>query len=262
MRLTLNAAAAPVVASSAPDRTLTGVAVPYGVAGATSAGLLTVDAGAVRVPEHLRRIKLFREHGRTTPVGYATAADNGPAALSMTFALARTPDGDTALLEAAEGIRDALSVELDNVTVTAGHVTAADLVAVAQVAVPAYADAVLTGSNPDPAPDPDPDPTTEETTMPETTTADPGPETAPAAPAVVPEATPTDAPAGVLAAAPAVSALAGAQLPRAGRDPGPLGGPGAPCLRLPPGRGDAGGLRRRAGQRGPGRHHPVTVRHR
>ena len=195
-RLTLTAPAATIDATDTEARTLAGVAVPYGEAGSTSAGRLTIDAGAIRVPDVLRRVKLFREHGRTAPVGYAMAAADSPDRLEMTFTVGRTPDGDTALLEASEGIRDALSVELDNVKLEAGHVVGADLVAVAQVAVPAFSSAVLTGSAPDPELDPDPedpedpddtddddddpehpadpattDPgTTEETTMPETTT--------------------------------------------------------------------------------------------
>jgi hypothetical protein len=176
LHLTLTAPAAAITATDTDTRTLAGIALPYGEAGATSLGRLTIDAGAVRVPEQLRRVKLFREHGRTTPVGYAVNATDTPEALSMTFAIGRTPDGDTALLEAAEGIRDALSVELDNVAVDAGHVVAADLVAVAQVAVPAFPHAVLTSSA-DPNPQPDPDEPEEdepaepeETSMPETTT--------------------------------------------------------------------------------------------
>lgn len=153
MRLTLTAAAPAVSADLGDARALSGLAVPYGVAGATSAGLLTVDAGAVKLPEDLRRVKLFREHGRTTPVGYATAADDSPAGLTMTFRAAATPDGDTALLEAAEGVRDALSVELDAVDVDHGHITAAELVGVALTSIPAYADARLTAAD-----DPDPDP--------------------------------------------------------------------------------------------------------
>src|SRR4029077_11587115 len=107
LHLRLSAPTATIDAADTDARTLAGVAIPYGEAGSTSAGRLTIDAGAIRVPDQLRRIKLFREHGRTTPVGYATTATDSPDTLDMTFAVGRTPDGDTALLEATEGIRDA-----------------------------------------------------------------------------------------------------------------------------------------------------------
>jgi len=141
MRLTLTSPA--LLATDTLARRLTGVAIPYGVFGNTSAGRLCVDAGAVTIPENLRTVKLFTEHGRTTPTGYATGAEDSPEQLAMEFSVARTPAGDQALLEASEGVRDALSVELDNLTIEAGHVTSADLVAVAQVALPAFAGAQL-----------------------------------------------------------------------------------------------------------------------
>jgi hypothetical protein len=157
--------AEPALTADLDARVLSGVALPYGAEGRTSAGTVIVDAGAVTIPADLKRIKLFRDHGRTAPVGYATAADDGPAALSMSFRAAATPDGDTALLEAAEGVRDALSVELDDVQISAGHVTAATLEAVALVAIPAFADARLKAAdtpprkeNPMTAPDPTPEP--------------------------------------------------------------------------------------------------------
>jgi len=145
-RLTLVAPAAAITAADTDARTLTGVAIPYGEQGQTSGGMLTIDAGAVRVPDNLRTVKLFREHGRTTPLGYAMSADDTPERLTMSFHVAATPDGDQSLLEASEGLRDALSVELANVTVKDGHVTASQLVGVAQVAVPAFASAVLTAA--------------------------------------------------------------------------------------------------------------------
>jgi hypothetical protein len=92
-------------------------------------------------------VKLFRDHGRQTPVGYTTAADDTPEALRMTFHAAATPDGDVALLEAGEGIRDCLSVELDDVVIKAGHVTAATLTAVALVPIPAFTGADLVAAD-------------------------------------------------------------------------------------------------------------------
>jgi hypothetical protein len=134
---------APLEAADTEARRLKGIAIPYGQEGYTSEGPVTIDAGAVRVPENLRAVKLFREHGREAPIGYATDVEDTETDLRMAFQVARTPDGDQALLEASEGIRDALSVELHNVKVDKGHVTAADLVAVAQTAIPAFSDARL-----------------------------------------------------------------------------------------------------------------------
>jgi hypothetical protein len=142
MRLTLTAPAS-IEATDTEARELRGVALPYGIRGFTSAGPVTVDAGAIHIPDNLRAVKLFRDHGRQTPIGYALEADDTADALRMAFRVGSTPDGDLALLEASEGLRDALSVELNNVTLKNGHVTAADLVAVAQVAVPAFAGAEL-----------------------------------------------------------------------------------------------------------------------
>jgi hypothetical protein len=124
------------------------LALPYGVAGQTSAGALTVNAGAVTIPDDLRRVKLFTEHGRQTPVGYALEATEQADGLHMGFRVGATPNGDAALIEAAEGIRDALSVELANVQVADGVVTAAELVAVVLTSVPAFADARIAATRP------------------------------------------------------------------------------------------------------------------
>jgi hypothetical protein len=141
MTFTLTAAPAAVSADLGADRSIRGVAVPYGVPGRTDAGDLKVRAGGLRLPEDLRRVKLFRDHGRTTPVGYGVDVDDDGAVLRMAFRVAATPDGDTALLEAAEGVRDALSVELDNADIRGEWIESADVVAVALVPIPAYAGA-------------------------------------------------------------------------------------------------------------------------
>ena len=136
----------PPVTATATDRTIAGVALPFGQVGRTSAGPVTVNAGAVRVPESLRSVKLFREHGREHPLGYALTATEDQTGLRMSFRAAATPDGDAALLEAAEGVRDALSVELDNVRIEDGVVVEAELTGVALTAVPAFPGARLVAS--------------------------------------------------------------------------------------------------------------------
>lgn len=187
--LRLTAPEAMITAADAESRTLRGIAIPYGEFGATNFGKLRIRPGAIRIPANLRRVKLFSEHGRQTPTGYTSAAEDGPTELKLAFAVARTPDGDMALLEAQEGVRDGLSVELANVELENGtDVVAADLVGVAQVAIPAFPGAVLTASeaseetpidpspaveNPETSPAGDEDPEPSETDPADTTEENP-----------------------------------------------------------------------------------------
>lgn len=139
-----------IVAAHAPDaepaaRTVSGLVLPYGRAGHTSSGPVTVTAGAVTVPDDVTRVKLLRDHSTEpgfTPVGYATAVEDTPDGLRMSFRVAATPDGDAALADVTEHVRDALSVELiDTAVDTTGRLTAGTLTAVALVPIPAFADA-------------------------------------------------------------------------------------------------------------------------
>ncbi|MFD6394377.1 hypothetical protein [Nocardia sp. NPDC060259] len=146
-KLTTTPAAADLSADSA-GRTITGAVLPYGVTGRTSAGPVTVAAGAVQIPADLKRVKLFRDHSNAggTPVGYATAAHDAGGALTMSFRVGPGADGDQALADAAGGVRDALSVELVNVQLSPDRrtVTSAQLSAVALVPIPAFDDARVT----------------------------------------------------------------------------------------------------------------------
>jgi hypothetical protein len=126
----------------ATDRTLRGLALPYAADGRTSAGLVRASAGVVRWPTDLRRVKVFTGHDRTRPVGYVTALTETTDGLTAELRIAATPDGDSALLEAREGTRDALSVELEDVEIgDDGELIAAELAAIALVPLPAFSDA-------------------------------------------------------------------------------------------------------------------------
>lgn len=133
-----------LTASDDPDaRELSGLVLPFDKPGRTSRGRLAVTASAVKLPEDLRRVKLYRDHSDVggSPVGYATHAEIKPDGLYMSFRVGATPDGDAALTDVAEGIRDALSVELVSPQITGTKITAAQLSAVAIVATPAFEDA-------------------------------------------------------------------------------------------------------------------------
>lgn len=122
------------------SRTITGTVVPFGAVGATSAGPTVVAANAVTIPD---RVPLLMSHDHDRPVGRMTSHSVSDDGITATFRVASTPSGDSALLEASEGIRDGLSVGMD---VTASDsdddgtlvVTAADLREVSLVTFPAF----------------------------------------------------------------------------------------------------------------------------
>lgn len=132
-----------LVASDTEARTLSGVLIPYGgQVGYTSAGPVTCSAGVIAIPDDLARVKLVDEH-RKPPraIGYLESARDTSTALRGSFRVGRTPDGDRALLEASERVRDAFSVELADVTINErSELVAGRLTAVALVTVPAWAD--------------------------------------------------------------------------------------------------------------------------
>ena len=139
-----------IVAAQAPAanddaRTISGLVLPYGRPGYTSAGAVTVQTGAVKVPDDLGRVKLLRDHSTDEgfkPVGYATAVEDTPEGIRMSFRIAKTSDGDVALADVNERVRDALSVELIHTDVDGeGNLVAGELTAVALVPIPAFADA-------------------------------------------------------------------------------------------------------------------------
>src|SRR5699024_12784067 len=85
-----------------------------------------------------------RDHSNVdgfAPVGYATAARSTDKGLEMTFKIGETADGDKALVDVQEGIRDALSVELIETRTSGDALTAGTLTAVALVPIPAFSEA-------------------------------------------------------------------------------------------------------------------------
>lgn len=165
----LTAAAAP--AQVDPDtRMISGVILPWEAPGNTSIGRVRFRRGSISWPADPARVKLTREHDRTEPRGYGREIADDPAGLIASFHAANTPAGDEALTEARERLRDGLSVDLDDVQIRGGWVESARLVAVGQVAVPAFDEARVAASD-TPAPDSPQEP--EESESQESDPADP-----------------------------------------------------------------------------------------
>lgn len=124
-------------------REIRGLIVPYDVPGDTSAGPVSISAGALTLPDDLSRIKLLYGHDRERPVGYLTATAETARGLEGVFAIAPGADGDAAIEACRARIRDGLSYEVSRVRLSddGSRVTAARLDAVALCSVPAYDDA-------------------------------------------------------------------------------------------------------------------------
>ena len=93
-------------------RTITGLAVPYGVAASNGAGTWRFRKGSLKWGD-TGRIKLLRDHDHLKAIGRAVKLQNTPDGLVATFKVARGPDGDAALSLAEDGVLDGLSVGVD-----------------------------------------------------------------------------------------------------------------------------------------------------
>lgn len=151
--VTIQMAASAPATASASERVIEGLAVPYGPVGNSSLGAITFAQGSLTYAE-VGRVKLLKQHDPERVLGYAVSLEDRPDGLWARFAIPEGDDGDTALVEAADGRRDGLSVgvrlsedvlekivekwiEGDNsATAAAGH-----LLEVSQVSIPAFDDA-------------------------------------------------------------------------------------------------------------------------
>lgn len=129
-------------------RTISGRVLPWEEEGATSAGGLRFTPSAIRIPTDLTRVKLLRDHSPAgVPVGVMTGWETKPDGLYATFQVASTDDGERALVEAREHIRDSFSVEVSQVSRRGPDVTDSLLRAVALVPYPAFQSARVDSVN-------------------------------------------------------------------------------------------------------------------
>lgn len=92
-------------------RTITGLAVPYGVPAFSKGAWWQFSKGSLKFGD-VSRIKLWISHEAGTAVGFATALDDRDDGLYATFSIAPGPEGDKALALADHGTWDGLSVGL------------------------------------------------------------------------------------------------------------------------------------------------------
>jgi hypothetical protein len=132
--------AASALTAESESRTLSGLAIRYGVPGRTSAGLLRVRPGALKFPDDLTRVKLTKEHDREASRGYLATLTDTPDGIRMSFKASQGPEGDAALREALDKTRDGFSFDVVDAVVEGDEIVSATVVAVGQVGIPAYDD--------------------------------------------------------------------------------------------------------------------------
>lgn len=109
---TLTASFPMTASADLESRTISGVCVPFGVAGHTSMGRTIVQAGAITPAP---KVVLLSEHEHGKPIGLLARHEETADGIAGAFKVIGTTAGDEALLEASEGVRDGLSVGLRDV---------------------------------------------------------------------------------------------------------------------------------------------------
>lgn len=155
MKLTFSAS---IEAADTNRRIISGVIVPFGSVGHTSAGPVVFEKGSIKI-DAAKPIKLLREHNTADIVGKSISFSESDTHIFGSFRVAPTTAGNDILIEAADGYREGISV---GVVVEASeprdgvlHVTSATLHEVSVVGTPAFAEATITdvaASNPDEVP--------------------------------------------------------------------------------------------------------------
>ena len=140
------------------ERTIAGLAVPYGPVGNSSAGAITFAAGSLNWTG-TGRVKLLKQHDPERVLGFATKLEERPEGLWAEFSIPDGEEGDKALTEAADGRRDGLSVGVMLSEETINSLTqkwaegdnsptaaAGELLEISQVSIPAFRDSRIDGS--------------------------------------------------------------------------------------------------------------------
>jgi len=131
-----------------PTRTITGIAVPYGVAATVSDGTEVIfERGSLPVDGKAPR--LFLNHSSESAIGIVTARYDDEEGMMFTARISKTAQGDDALQLALDGVLDSVSVGVNPTKTRAnkdGSITVleADWIELSMVPVPAFAGAIIT----------------------------------------------------------------------------------------------------------------------
>ena len=131
-----------------PSRTITGIAVPYGVPATVSDGTQVVfEQGSL--PVEGKAPRLYMNHDSNQAIGIVTERVDTPEGMLFSAKISKTAAGDEALQLALDGVLDSVSVGVNPTKSRAnddGSITvlAADWIELSMVPVPAFAGAIIT----------------------------------------------------------------------------------------------------------------------
>lgn len=136
-----------LLTATADNRVLRYLLLPYDETGRTSAGAITASAGSVSYPDDVSTLVCNLEHETTRPVGRFVSIEETNEGLTATVRVLDTTAGNDLLIEAAEGVRQGISVEIDNPVIRKGALIAGDLTGAGFVTTPAFPSALLTAAD-------------------------------------------------------------------------------------------------------------------
>ena len=148
MRFTSSTFSVDAAQDGSPKRTITGIALPYNTE-ATVSGGQTVSFLPGSLPTEGKAPKLYMSHDSTQAIGLVTERTDDETAMYFTAKVSTTALGDEALVLAADGVLDSVSVGVNPTKFTYNEdgvmiVEAADWMELSLVPQPAFAGATIT----------------------------------------------------------------------------------------------------------------------
>ena len=148
MRFTSSTFSVDAAQDGSPKRTITGIALPYNVEATVSGGQV-VSFMPGSLPTDGKAPKLYMSHDSTQAIGLVTERADSPEAMYFTAKVSTTALGDEALILAADGVLDSVSVGVNPTKFTYNEdgvmiVEAADWMELSLVPQPAFSGATIT----------------------------------------------------------------------------------------------------------------------
>jgi HK97 family phage prohead protease len=148
MRFTSSTFSVDAAQDGSPKRTITGIALPYNTE-ATVSGGQTVSFLPGSLPTEGKAPKLYMSHDSSQAIGLVTERADSPEAMYFTAKVSTTALGDEALILAADGVLDSVSVGVNPTKFSYNEdgvmiVEAADWMELSLVPQPAFSGATIT----------------------------------------------------------------------------------------------------------------------